>query len=81
MADYNLPFDELDFDAVDFDDGHWSFGCSGTGFRLTINQFFISYTDEDLNETIYILPKCLNWIIAHEKATSEGHLLVKYTKF
>jgi len=49
---------DLNFDLVDFDSGAWSWGKGGR--PLEDNEFSITHTAEDLTETRYRLPKCLN---------------------
>lgn len=51
-------------DDVDFLKGSWSYGRGGRG--LEDWQFNISFIDDDLSETIYVLPDCLSRIIRRE---------------
>ena len=75
MVQTNLPFEELPFNDIDFDDGAWAWGAGGTGFRLTSEQYFISHTDVGGNETIYILPPCLNEMLIVKEKSSRKHLI------
>lgn len=50
---------ELDFTKVDFKSGEWLLGCGG--LPLLDDQYAITYINsEDLSETRYKLPECLN---------------------
>jgi hypothetical protein len=55
------PFKELDFDAVDFESGDWSYGRGG--FPLEEDQWAISCVIEDFQEIRYPLPLFINQII------------------
>jgi len=49
---------DLDFDTVDFDDGNWGF--SSGGHPHNTGEWSICHADDDLNETRYKLPECIN---------------------
>jgi hypothetical protein len=49
---------DLDFDSVDFDSGNWGW-CRG-GRPLNDNEFAICNVTDDLVETCYKMPKCIN---------------------
>jgi hypothetical protein len=51
-------FSEIDADKVDFQNSEWTFGRGG--HPLKDHEWSISHIDEDLNETRYKLPACIN---------------------
>lgn len=49
---------EIHWDSVDFKSGSWSWGRGG--LPLKDNEYSISYVSEELIETRYKLPQCIN---------------------
>lgn len=59
MGDSIKSWKDLDFDAVDFNSG-WAWSRAGTSFS-------ISHVDEDLAETEYKMPSCINSMLRQER--------------
>jgi len=71
MSRVEKDFSELDTDKVDFTTD-WTWGSCGQPFKD--GERFISHVAEDMTETRYKLPRCLNYMINLEKewATKEA---------
>jgi hypothetical protein len=52
---------DLDASTVNFEDGHWTWGCGG--HPLNDREYFISYTADGCSEIRYKLPECINQML------------------
>lgn len=52
-------------DAIDFNDGKWTWGRGGR--PLTEWQYFIAYTYDDLHQDVYILPGYLGEMLRRQE--------------
>jgi len=58
MDRIELDISDIDFESVDFNSGKWHWGCGG--HPLQDHEWFIAYVDDDLVETRYKMPSCIN---------------------